>query len=516
MKGGAGGTVGEFITSSIRKEFLQIWLQEEPSSFDAEVLGAVTDASGQRIAEDLVRLAKIWLPGLQLEVSSPLVNFMVKEPDVSAAARPDAGEPARLTVSESLQSFFESVDCFEQAPAGTRLAELKSRLPQWFNNADFRLPPQAIFSLSAGIGAVLLRAPRLSIQEDFLPPGAVPEDALGGSQDPEVIVKQLLQCRRRIFSLERELLVRSRAEKEKVSYEKAERAKAEARLMEINSQLEERLKARTEELRKAGQKLIEAQRGMDHAKFLLEDKNKQIAKFEYKEQNHNKLQDEHKEKEKDYHKRMMRLGIQEDLMKQREEYRLDKLQKYLKGEEQTENLSEAEANINQRQALDRLEDEFEHSFKQRQNKFEVSLRDFDRKLEEKRNQYEVLNKDLLRAGVAQTHKKAVYAEAGVQASMAPDRDERLVEAGADGLLLQEGEDGLVAAAAPGEGGGAEDHAGGAATNEERTPGEVQDPMVMAEEDLPPLGRRASGISEEVEQEAVAAFNLGMMNARDAL
>merc|ERR1712139_102566 len=145
---------------------------------------------------------------------------------------------------------------------------------------------------------------------------------------------------------ERELLVRSRAEKEKVSYEKAERAKAEARLMEINSQLEDRLRARTEELRKAGQKLIEAQRGMDHAKFLLEDKNKQIAKFEYKEQQRLKEEEQQNEREKEYGKRLLRLAIQEDAMKQREKYRLEKLQAYIKGDEKVEELSDINSHVN--------------------------------------------------------------------------------------------------------------------------------------------------------------------------
>jgi hypothetical protein len=490
-------TFGEFISVAIRKELLQIWLREDPSSFDVEVVTAVSDAACSRISEDLIQLAKEWAPTLALEVNSPLVDLGHADGETDQAF---ATELAVLT--SSLLNFFESVNFFEPLQVGESLGELAPRLPSWFS--DFQLPSHSIFGLAAVIAPVLLRAQRLPRSEDQM--DARPE-APPGSQE-ELLTRQLQQCRKRIFSLERELVVQSRTEKEKVSFEKSERAKSETRLMEINSQLEERLKARTEELRKAGQKLIEAQRGMDHAKFLLEDKNKQIAKFEYKEQQRLKYEEDRSEREKEYGKRLLRLAIQEDAMKQREKYRLEKLQSFIKGDEQVEDLSDSNADVNMRSALEKVEDEFEVTFKQRQEKFDAALREYERKVEEKKAQYNVLNKDLLKAG-AHT-KKPLMIDMGIQAQE-ECREISPVAPGAEGDS---------AAADTGNGGGAEIAVAPQDDAEEsqQVPegGPANEDEVVPAPDLPALGRRASGISEEVEQEAVAAFNMGLQNARDAI
>lgn len=482
-------TFGEFLGIEIRKELLQIWLREDPSSFDVEVVTAVSDAACSRIAADLIRLAKEWVPTLALELDSPLVDLGHADGEAEAS-QAFAAELAVLT--SSLLNFFESVNFFEPLQVGESLGELAPRLPSWFS--DFQLPTPSIFCLAAVIAPVLLRAqraPRGEAQTDAGKPEAPP-----GSQE-ELLIRQLQQCRKRIFSLERELVVQSRTEKEKVSFEKAERANSETRLMEINSQLEERLKARTEELRKAGQKLIEAQRGMDHAKFLLEDKNKQIAKFEYKEQQRLKHEEQHNEREKEYGKRLLRLAIQEDAMQQREKYRLEKLQSFIQGGSQVEDLTDSNADVNMRSALEKVEDEFEVTFKQRQEKFDAALREYERKVEEKKAQYNVLNKDLLKAGA---QKKTVLIDVGIQAqeelSLPPptaEGDAGGAEADADAVPKEDVEESpKVAEGAPG------------------------DEAVVPAPDLPALGRRASGISEEVEQEAVAAFNMGLQNARDAI
>merc|ERR1719352_706481 len=111
---------------------------------------------------------------------------------------------------------------------------------------------------------------------------------------------------------------------------------------------------------------------MNHTKWLLEDKNKAITRFEYKEEQHQKAQGEFTEKEKDLSKRLLRLAIQEDTMRQREEFRIDKLRSWLQGEEAVENLTETNAEINNRAALERMEDDFEASFIKRQEKFEAA------------------------------------------------------------------------------------------------------------------------------------------------
>jgi len=482
-------TFGEFICVAIRKELLQIWLREDPSSFDVEVVTAVSDAACAHVSADLIELVKGWLPSLVLEVQSPLVDL--GNGDGGVAHSPAyAAELTMLT--SSLQLFFESANFFEPLQVGEQLGDLAPRVPPWF--MDFQLPTPSTFCLAAEIAPVLMRAQRSSSGEDQAE-SAEPEAPPGSQQ--ETITRQLQQCRKRIFSLERELVVQSRTEKEKVTFEKAERAKSETRLMDINSQLEERLKARTEELRKAGQKLIEAQRGMDHAKFLLEDKNRQIAKFEYKEQQRLKHEEQQNEREREYGKRLLRLAIQEDVMKQREKYRLEKLQGFIKGEEQVEDLADSGADVNMRSALDKMEDEFEVTFKQRQEKFDAALKDYERKVEEKKAQYDVLSKDVLKAGVAAKNKPAGI-EIGIQAQVEPASPK------ADTQALQ------------GADGGADE---GAQDEGEEPQQGVPEAMKVNDGLMSPTtppGRRASGISKEVEQEAVAAFNMGLQNARDAI
>lgn len=330
-----------------------------------------------------------------------------------ALASSYVAEPARLTVSETLQGYFESVNFSEQPPSDSLLAELYPRLPPWLVSEEFRLPSDSVFCLSSMIGPVLLRAPRderhvvqhtegITELDEEIDIGPFVGTTRGSIQKPspgsreELLAKQLRNYQRRIFLLERELMARSQSEKEKVAFEKSERAKAEARLMEINCQLEERLKARTEDLRKTGQKLVEAQRGMNHTKWLLEDKNKQITKFEYKEEGHTKAELEREDREQQLSKRLLRLAIQEDTLRQREQFRIEKLRAWLKGEEPTDALNEADHEINMKAALERLEEEFEETFKRRQEKFDLGLQQYDRKLEEKRNQYNALHKDVLK------------------------------------------------------------------------------------------------------------------------
>merc|ERR1711976_572203 len=62
----------------------------------------------------------------------------------------------------------------------------------------------------------------------------------------------------------------------------------------------------------------------------------------------------------------------------------------------TESLTETNAEINERAALENMEADFEASFIKRQEKFEASLRDYDRRLEDKRNQYNALSKEVVR------------------------------------------------------------------------------------------------------------------------
>jgi len=200
-------------------------------------------------------------------------------------------------------------------------------------------------------------------------------------------------------------------------------------------------------------------------------------------------------------------------MRQRETYRLDKLQKFIKGEEKVEELTDSNADVNMRLALERVEDEFEITFKQRQEKFDAKLREYERMVDEKKAQYHNLNKDLLKAGALKQPKprQIDMIDIGVQAFPEERRELSPAPLGSFGV------DGDVVGMEGSSAGGESLSVAQDDVEESQLLAEGparEQPVLVAE--LPALGRRASGISEEVEQEALAAFNMGLQNARDAL
>merc|ERR1719240_1541094 len=97
------------------------------------------------------------------------------------------------------------------------------------------------------------------------------------------------------------------------------------RLMEVNEQLQEKLKSRTQDLRKAGGKLIETQRAIDQTKQILDSKTKELKKAEYgrdlvlqKEQKIDELR-------ADFEKRLGVLTFRESRVAQIERVVIDKL-----------------------------------------------------------------------------------------------------------------------------------------------------------------------------------------------
>lgn len=74
-----------------------------------------------------------------------------------------------------------------------------------------------------------------------------------------------LEASRRAQSLAQELEARERSETERKANAKAERLQSEARLLAVKQQLEEKLKARKDELARAGLHIRELQRELDSA-----------------------------------------------------------------------------------------------------------------------------------------------------------------------------------------------------------------------------------------------------------
>merc|ERR1719487_361324 len=201
-------------------------------------------------------------------------------------------------------------------------------------------------------------------------------DVVGrANQDPSAVRdnEQVSPFRARIFALERENVMMQRKVKEtedNAAYEQNVQAK---RLMEVNEQLQEKLKSRTQDLRKAGGKLIETQRAIDQTKQILDSKTKELKKAEYgrdlvlqKEQKVDELR-------ADFEKRLGVLTFRESRVSQIErvvidkltmiETKPDKLEDWAKAQKKSLKKNEKEVQMNL--LLDQLNDEFQTHLRNR-------------------------------------------------------------------------------------------------------------------------------------------------------
>lgn len=532
-------TLGEFIIGVVRKEICDLWLLEDPSSFDVEVLTAVLDAAGPPLARDLVELAKGWLP----EGFGGSLDDITMETALSESGRyfpPPSGEAAvvRRRLQDSLQDFFSALDLQEalsktDSGMGQRTSH---RIPflQEFAQEPLVLPPQALFSIVAQIAPVLEGLARLSAPEAPLTAEAPSSEEAGGPSS-----RWAEQCRRRIFALERELVTRSRNEEERITQEKSERQRAEARLMEANTRLMEVNTNLEEGRRKAGQKLIEAQRGMDNAKGALEEKSKKISQLEYTLSQHEAKQDEIRKKEEELSKRLLRVALAEDLTMRRERDQIARLQKLqdlqgsnpviaelLRGDNEPAGEpptgAGAWSDAHGEAFLDRLKEDFDSIFRERQDKCTRSLEDYEKKLSQARAQYHTLSQDVLQATLRRDQIQALNVEEAPSEdatrrmvsnttskqewrNMAePPDTETITNGGGGGLrgdreALEEKTENRVLD---------DEERSGSPGEVEQGEGVVDDALVGpldSETDLPPE------IDEMVAQEAVAAFNMSMQN-----
>merc|ERR1712113_1014365 len=128
------------------------------------------------------------------------------------------------------------------------------------------------------------------------------------------------------------LIAREQSEKERAAFDKSEREKSEARLMDVNRQLEDKLKTRTEELKRAGQKIIEAQRSLDDARTQLSEKKREITQLKYQLEQDTGLREEKQGREQEHMRTMLRSAARETAMRESARFRAEKLQKCLNGE----------------------------------------------------------------------------------------------------------------------------------------------------------------------------------------
>merc|ERR1711939_783746 len=101
--------------------------------------------------------------------------------------------------------------------------------------------------------------------------------------------------------------------------------------MEVNHQLEDRLKARTEELRRAGQKIIEAQRNVDDARSQLSERKREIAQLKYQLDQDNEIKRKEQLREQEHSRSLLRAAARANLAKENSKKRADLLDKFLGG-----------------------------------------------------------------------------------------------------------------------------------------------------------------------------------------
>jgi hypothetical protein len=289
----------------------------------------------------------------------------------------------RADVADSLTDFFCNL-CVAEYKAGLSKVELKSLANSALMRPEFRLGAMSIRSLVLAVLSLL----------DLV---GVPQPSLPAGKDDQVS-----PFRARIFALERENVMMQRKVKEtedNATYEQDIQAK---RLMEVNEQLQEKLRSRTQDLRKAGGKLIDTQRSIDQTQQVLENKTKELKRAEYsrdlvlqKEQKTDDLRAE-------YEKRLAVLTFRESRVAQIEkvvidkltliETKPDKLEEWAKAQKKALKKNEADMNLNT--VLDQLNDEFQKFLRHRKKVYDENLHTFQSALEAKRVEYDQVSKEI--------------------------------------------------------------------------------------------------------------------------
>jgi hypothetical protein len=355
------------------------------------------------LAIEVSDLAGKRLPGLHVSADSPLPV----EPAWHAGT--EHGE-----LAEELEGFLASHDLRSSRPELRQQLkkEIASQLPvthpwqRWLaGGCPLLLNPDAVRAVGTAATQALLTAgqrgwPALADEGDNSSSSMYGRDALpvGAPQG----LARALQCRRRVFALERELVARENSERGRESFDRLEQRKNETRLMEVNRQLEEKLRVRTEELRRAGQKIIEAQRSVDDARTQLAQRKREIEQLKYQVGQDAELRQENLAREQELKRSMLRCAARESVMQERAKKRADRLQNCLQDTGGAADLVREAAPDEELSSklIDKIEAEFAVRLRRRKEQYEEALRDFDRQIEVKRSEHKDVCKKLRECNIA--------------------------------------------------------------------------------------------------------------------
>mmetsp|Transcript_15689 Transcript_15689/g.37834 ORF Transcript_15689/g.37834 Transcript_15689/m.37834 type:complete len:400 (-) Transcript_15689:48-1247(-) len=383
--------LGELIAAVITKEASWLWLSSDPSTFDLQYVLNVTKASLKAtVAVDVANLSMKWIPGLE----------------VSAVTLVDAGNHATpslpASIHESLWRYFETMAWDELKQS--RPAETSEFLKQ------FKLPA---FSIAAITHSVERALAAIAAKQGIL---AEASAELATSLDTD----REKQFRKRIFELEKMATLHSRREKEQVQQERQQREASEARLMEMNCMLEDKLTARAREAQELQERAAAALKASEDMQAEVKKRDDTITTLNYRmEMMAAKLQ-RVAEKEKEVDKRSLRLSMLEAAVMDQETKRLQELSAVTAGDLGGDALRERLANVVQSQQaglpaeddikasvellLQRMEGRFQEMFQQRQQKFTEEMARYETSIEERRTEALTLQKELesLRRQIIQT------------------------------------------------------------------------------------------------------------------
>jgi len=241
-------------------------------------------------------------------------------------------------------------------------------------------------------------------------PEAAPSAGDCGLSKEDDITKR---CQQRIQVLESKLVEQEEAHRQCNQQDQEEWDRAQKRLLDISAQLEEKLKSRTEELRRAGQKIIEAQRSLDQARTQLAERKKESAQLRGQLDQDLEQRREAEANEQERVRARMRRAIRESVDRRRNKLAVDILRRCLvdggkEGErlaEQAEGGIESVLSVRDPQTadtaedkssilLEQLEQEFQGQIARQKESHKAALREFDARIEGKQHEYQRTCKQL--------------------------------------------------------------------------------------------------------------------------
>jgi len=399
-------SVGGAIAVALRKEFLQLWACSDPASLSVVFVDAVVDEVAPPLIDSFLEVTNRQVPDIPLEATSFLPEAPTRDVDMVTSAATLA------ELQEELQGILGSYNLLAPIPdAQERLKQtvavnLHASHPwqRWLcGGCPFILPPNAALDICTILAPALLAARQAAAGN-----AARPDIGCIADEDQESLpigapqaIARAMRCRRRVFALERELVAREQADREREAFSRAEREKSEARLMEVNHQLEERLKARTEELRRVGQKIIEAQRRDDDSRSQLTDHKHEIARLKYQLEQDTELRREAQVREQEHTRSLLRSAARENIARERTRSRIEQLRKCVDGVAVADILEDADAESGPRDdIIDQIETEFAARIQRRKEQYDAVLEDFQRQIDKKRQEYDVVNRQLKESNAA--------------------------------------------------------------------------------------------------------------------